>query len=87
MAKFPVKSRCVSCGSDDLDIPQKKTADTIIPCNACGNKDRWVKIQCMALVMVRKEASIYFQQNMKKLEEAEKIVKDKSTQKKRNDMF
>ena len=45
MAKFPVKSRCVSCGSDDLVIPKKKTADTMIPCNACGNEDRWVKVQ------------------------------------------
>ena len=71
MAKFPVKSRCVSCGSDDLMMPKKKTADTIIPCNACGNEDRWVKIQCMALVIVRKEASYYFQKNMTKLEKEE----------------
>ncbi|MGB1361350.1 MAG: hypothetical protein ACPG8V_04460 [Alphaproteobacteria bacterium] len=85
MAKFPVVNRCISCGSEDLDIPVKKNADTLIKCNECGNKDRWVKVVSNSLVRVRKEASIYFQENLQKFEkQQDEIIKNLKNKNKEN---
>ena len=61
MARFTVKNTCLKCFSENLDIPVKKNADTIISCLDCSHQERWVKIVTLALVRARKEASYYFQ--------------------------
>ena len=79
MARFSIKNTCVKCFSENLDIPSKKNADTIITCLDCSHQERWVKIVTLALVRTRKKASYYFQKRQQELyKQEDTIIKDKN---------
>ena len=79
MARFSIKNTCVKCFSENLDIPSKKNADTIITCLDCSHQERSVKILTLALVRTRKKASYYFQKRQQELyKQEDTIIKDKN---------
>lgn len=70
MATFKVKLKCMQCGrGDSLDIPKHKTKDTEVPCSNCGYNNPWMKMQMAGVLRAKNEASTFFANNVKKLED------------------
>lgn len=70
MATFKVKLKCLQCSrGDSLVIPETKTKDTEIYCSNCGYNNPWMKLQMAGVLRAKNEASVFFANNVKKLED------------------